>query len=114
MRGARALIFPGLEDFGMTPVEVMACGRPVIAYGKGGALETIVDGVTGVFASEQTVESFIDALYRFESATFHSDQITQQAQKFSFSNFAKAMHEAVAEVTESPVASPSIRLTTHS
>ena len=48
MRGARALLFPQFEDFGMTPVEMMACGRPVIAYGRGGAAETVIDGVTGV------------------------------------------------------------------
>ncbi len=53
MRKARALLFPGLEDFGMTPVEMMSCGRPVIAFAQGGAVETVIDGVTGVLVKEQ-------------------------------------------------------------
>jgi glycosyltransferase involved in cell wall biosynthesis len=66
MRGARALLFPQYEDFGMTPLEVNACGRPVIAYGKGGALDTVVDGVTGLLVPEQSVAAFVEALERFE------------------------------------------------
>ena len=68
MRHARALLFPAFDDYGMTPVEMMACGRPVIAYARGGALETVVDGKTGVFAAEQTVDAFVDAIERFENA----------------------------------------------
>lgn len=60
-------MFPALEDFGMTPVEMMACGRPVIAYGKGGALKTVVDEVTGVFAADRTVRAFREAIERFEA-----------------------------------------------
>jgi glycosyltransferase involved in cell wall biosynthesis len=69
----RALLFPGLEDFGIVPLEAMAAGRPVIAYGQGGALETIVglgtgpEPPTGVFFGEQTVEALVDALRRFEA-----------------------------------------------
>ncbi|MEL6416747.1 MAG: glycosyltransferase, partial [Pseudomonadota bacterium] len=63
----KALVFPGEEDFGMIPVEVMAAGRPVIAYGKGGALDTVVDGKTGILFGEQTVDSLIDAVSRFEA-----------------------------------------------
>jgi len=58
----RALIFPGEEDFGMTPIECMASGRPVVAFGAGGALETVVDGRTGVLFREQTAESLAAAL----------------------------------------------------
>ncbi len=62
----RALIFPGEEDFGIIPVEVMASGRPVIAYGRGGILDTVVDGRTGLLFGEQTVDGLIDAIERFE------------------------------------------------
>jgi glycosyltransferase involved in cell wall biosynthesis len=63
----KALIFPGVEDFGIVPLEVMASGRPVIAYGRGGALETVLDGRTGLLFQEQTVDSLIDAVTRFEA-----------------------------------------------
>ncbi len=99
MRQTRALIFPAFEDFGMTPVEVMACGRPIIAYAKGGALETVVDGVTGVFAGEQTVDAFVDAILRFESLTFDSQRIAEHAKEFSYVRFEAQMREAIAEVS---------------
>jgi len=66
-RNCRALIFPGLEDFGIVPLEVMASGRPVLAYRRGGAIETVVEGQTGLFFNEQTADSLIDAIKRFES-----------------------------------------------
>jgi glycosyltransferase involved in cell wall biosynthesis len=97
MRHARALIFPAFEDYGMTPVEMMACGRPVIAFGKGGALETVVDGVTGVFASAQTVEAFADAIERFEAQQFAPDRIAEHAKAFSFDGFAAQLREAIAD-----------------
>lgn len=64
----KALIFPAEEDFGITPVEAQACGKPIIAYKKGGALETIVQDKTGVFFEEQTVESLIQAINKFENS----------------------------------------------
>jgi Glycosyltransferase len=64
----RAFIFPGIEDFGITPCEAQAAGAPVIAFGEGGALETVQDGETGLFFREQTVENLMDALQRFERA----------------------------------------------
>jgi glycosyltransferase involved in cell wall biosynthesis len=100
MRGARALIFPALEDFGLTPVEMMAAGRPVVAYGAGGALETVVDGVTGVFAPEQTAESFAEAILRFESMQFAFDDMVAQSHKFSPEQFRSGMLAAVDEMTE--------------
>lgn len=83
----RALIFPGEEDFGMVPVEVQACGRPVIAYGKGGAIETVVDGVTGVIFYEQTVGSLIKAVEKFESMYFDRTKVRENALKFGYDNF---------------------------
>lgn len=100
MRGCRALIFPGFEDFGMTPVEVMSCGRPVIAYGRGGVLDTIIDGETGVFAAEQSVAAFVDAILRFEDLRFDSARIAEHAKSFSFERFEAALLEAIAEVMQ--------------
>ncbi len=68
MRRCRALLFCGEEDFGMVPVEVQAAGRPVIAYGRGGALETVLDGKTGLFFHEPTVASLKQAILHFESS----------------------------------------------
>ena len=89
MQGCRALVFPGEEDFGIAPVEVMACGRPVIAYAAGGLLETVVDGSTGVFFHEQTVDALNEAIARFEDKenTFCADEIRQHAKLFSESVF---------------------------
>lgn len=64
--GARAFLFPGVEDYGLTPVEAMGHGVPVLAFGRGGALETVVDGETGLFFSEQTAESLCGCIERFE------------------------------------------------
>lgn len=80
----RALVFPGEEDFGIVPVEAMASGRPVIAYGRGGALETVVDGRTGLFFDEQTEESLLAAVQRFEQVedTFDPAEIRRHASAF--------------------------------
>jgi glycosyltransferase involved in cell wall biosynthesis len=102
MRRAKALLFPADEDFGMTPVEVMACGRPVIAYGKGGALETVVSGATGVLVSEQTPRAFAAAIREFERMHFDSAVIRRNAERFSMQRFAKAMYDAVFESTAEP------------
>lgn len=87
MRGARALLFPQYEDFGMTPLEMNACGRPVIAYGAGGALETVVDGKTGVLVPEQSVEAFVEGIRRFEGMSFDPIEIRAYAEKFSRGTF---------------------------
>ena len=83
----RAFIFPGEEDFGITPVEAQASGRPVIAYGKGGALETVVEGKTGLFFNEQTVESLKDAINKFQTMKFNKSEIRENAVKFDEEKF---------------------------
>lgn len=66
-QSCRALLFPGVEDFGIVPLEAMACGRPVIAYGRGGALDTVKDGETGLLFHEQTAEALAAAMRRYEA-----------------------------------------------
>ncbi|MBW3631123.1 MAG: glycosyltransferase [Gemmatimonadetes bacterium] len=91
----RAFIFPGWEDFGIAPVEAQAAGRPVIAYGRGGALETVVDGVTGVCFPEQTVDSLIAAIERFERLELDPAQCRSQAERFDTREFERRFKAAV-------------------
>lgn len=86
-RRCRAFINPQEEDFGITALEAMACGRPVIAYRRGGATETVIDGVTGLFFAKQTVESLGEAVRRFADLTFTPSIIRQHAEKFSTKRF---------------------------
>ncbi|MDL2292417.1 glycosyltransferase [Acholeplasma sp. OttesenSCG-928-E16] len=83
----KAFLFPGEEDFGITPLEAQSAGRPVIAYKKGGALETIVENETGIFFNEQTAESLMDAIKRFETMSFDKEKIRKHALKFSDKRF---------------------------
>lgn len=87
--GAEAFLFPGLEDFGLTPVEAMSSGCPVIAYGAGGAMETVVDEETGLLFQEQTVESLVASIERFEHRKdlFDRREIARYAGRFSASVF---------------------------
>ncbi|MBU0952215.1 MAG: glycosyltransferase [Elusimicrobia bacterium] len=86
-QNCKALIFPGEEDFGIVPVEAQSCGTPVIAYSRGGAIETIVDGKTGVFFENQTVESLTRAIHKLGKIQFDSKEIHVHAQDFSRSVF---------------------------
>lgn len=88
-RGCKAFLFPGEEDFGITPVEAQSCGKPVIAFGRGGALETVIEGKTGIFFEEQSVQSLKDAVKRFEKMTFDTNEIRKNAERFSENEFAK-------------------------
>ncbi|MBT3726089.1 MAG: glycosyltransferase [Gammaproteobacteria bacterium] len=89
---AKALIFPGVEDFGMVPVEAMACGTPVLAFAKGGALETVNDGHSGYLFYEQTVESLNACINKFEEQSELIDsEIRNQAELFSMDIFKKKM-----------------------
>jgi glycosyltransferase involved in cell wall biosynthesis len=93
MRKCKALIFPGEEDFGITPVEVQACGRPVIAFARGGVLETVMPGVTGIFFDSQHVNSLIGAIKSL-NYTSESDIMTNAA-KFSMESFTESVKQYV-------------------
>ncbi|NTU70198.1 glycosyltransferase family 4 protein [bacterium] len=98
---AKGFIFAAEEDFGIVPIEAMASGTPVIAYQKGGAIETIQDGKTGVFFKEQTKESLIDAINRFENASFRAKDIREYALSFNKNRFKKEFLEYVKKNYES-------------
>jgi glycosyltransferase involved in cell wall biosynthesis len=83
----RAFLLPGEEDFGITPLEVQASGRPVIAYGAGGALASVVDGVTGTFFREQTVESLAAVLASFDERQYRPQTIRNHALEFDKPRF---------------------------
>jgi glycosyltransferase involved in cell wall biosynthesis len=100
-RRARAMVMPGEEDFGITPVEAMACGTPVIALGVGGALDSVVDGVTGTFVAEagddELVESFAQTFRSFEAGAYDPIEIRSHAEGFSPAAFRRKMAAVVAE-----------------
>ena len=80
--GCKALILPGIEDFGLTTVEAQACGRPVVAFRGGGALESVVEGKTGIFFDKQNQDSLIEAINKFEKMDFDSKVIRENALRF--------------------------------
>jgi glycosyltransferase involved in cell wall biosynthesis len=92
----KALIFPQEEDFGIVPLEAMACGKPVIAYAKGGGTETVVDGVTGILFDEQTPESLATAIQKFETMSFEASACRARAGEFSTEHF----RQRILEVTQ--------------
>jgi len=89
----KALIFPGIEDFGIIPLEVMGCGRPVLAYGKGGALETVIDGVTGAFFSAQTTDAVVEAISDYEArqTPYEPKACVAQAERFGADRFRREL-----------------------
>jgi glycosyltransferase involved in cell wall biosynthesis len=93
----QALIHPQEEDFGITPLEAMSSGRPVIAYQAGGAIETVIEGLTGKFFQEQTVSSLKEAVLKFKSEEFNSQKIRRHAQNFSQAQFKKKIKKFVEE-----------------
>lgn len=92
---ARAFILPGEEDFGITPLEANASGCPVVAYAAGGALDTVMDGETGVYFYEPTPESLADAVLRAEQRTWHVPTLRAHAGRFSEDTFKRRMRVAV-------------------
>ena len=96
-RNTLAFIHPQEEDFGITVVEAMACGTPVIAYRKGGALETIIENQTGIFFTEQTSAAVKKAVENFNQNNFDEKIIRAQAEKFSTDNFKKSISKFIEE-----------------
>lgn len=96
----KALIFPQEEDFGITVLEAMSCGRPVIAYRGGGALETVIENKTGVFFNHQTSKSIIEAVNKFNPNQFNPEEIRARALKFDEKIFKKRIKEFVKEEYE--------------
>ena len=103
-RGARALVFPGLDDFGIVPVEAQACGTPVIALGAGGALDTVVPGRTGVLYERtgDEVATLAEVLRTFDRSTFDSSAIVDHARSFSPERFRTAVHAAATAAVPDP------------
>lgn len=93
--GAQALLFPQEEDFGITPLEAAACGKPTVAYGAGGALETIKAGKTGLFFSEQSVAGLCGAIDKLAAIKWQPDEIRRHAEMFSREVFLRKMEETV-------------------
>ncbi|MBU1092370.1 glycosyltransferase [Patescibacteria group bacterium] len=95
LSGCRALIMPQEEDAGIVPLEAMASGRPVVAFGRGGATETIIDGKTGVFFDQQTPVALAEAVERSQTIAWQPTVIQQHAHKFDTSNFKNKIKEFI-------------------
>jgi glycosyltransferase involved in cell wall biosynthesis len=91
MRGCKAFLFPGLEDFGIAPVEAMSAGRPVIAFRGGGALDTVIPGKTGAFFDTQTPEALQRAVEQFDPYAYDPAACRAQAERFSREEFRRRM-----------------------
>jgi glycosyltransferase involved in cell wall biosynthesis len=104
MQRARAFVFAAHEDFGIVPVEAQACGTPVIAFGRGGVTESVVEGRTGLFFPEQTVESLVGAIQQFErrQARFSAAEIRSGALRFSAERFRQQFRACIEEQVKQP------------
>ena len=98
MANCRAFLFPGFEDFGITPVEAQAAGRPVIAFAKGGALDTVIEGETGLFFHEQSVEALMATIEQFETQSFNPATARANAERFSRDRFRQELGQFVAKM----------------
>ena len=105
-QGATAVLLPGEEDFGIVPVEAQACGRPVVALGSGGALETVVDGVTGILVDGHEPDAWAAAIRRVRDGqsggAFQPDTIRRHAETFSRERFLTAMAAEIQAIVDTP------------
>ncbi len=103
-RGARAALLPGEEDFGIAPVEAQACGRPVVALARGGALETVAHGVSGFLVEDDTPEAFADAMARVDALPLTPAERRSRAAAFSVAHFEAGLGARIAETLAAPAA----------
>lgn len=99
LAGARAFLFPGEEDFGILPVEAQAAGCPVVAFEKGGARETVVDGTTGILFDAQTTDGLIGALERLNAGRWDPEECRENAKRFSRARFETEILHSILEAT---------------
>ena len=99
-RRCRFLVFPGEEDFGIVPLEAQACGKPVLAFGKGGLLETVLAGQTGVFFTEQTPESLLEAVALAEKSEWDPSAIRAHAESFGPARFLDGLRAEISAARE--------------
>lgn len=100
MARCKAFLFPGAEDFGIAPIQAMAAGRPVIAYAYGGALDTVIEGLSGTLFREQSVSALVEALKEFEAERYDPAQIRSHAEQYDASVFRSKIGETVARAYE--------------
>ena len=98
LSGARALLFPGEEDFGIVPVEAQAAGVPVIAYGVGGVRDSVLDGETGVLYDDHSADGLAHAILDFEGRSFDEDAIRANARRFAPERFRERFAELMEEL----------------
>ena len=99
-RGCRMLVFPGVDDFGLAPVEAQACGKPVVAFAQGGALDTVEEGITGVFFQKQNVESLGEAIEKCASVRWDRDAIRARAERFGIDRFRRELAASIERCME--------------
>jgi glycosyltransferase involved in cell wall biosynthesis len=105
-RRAAVVLLPGEEDFGIVPLEAQACGRPVVALGRGGALETVIHGETGLLVGEPSAEAFADAVAAAAQRSFEPAVIRRHAERFSRARFGNEMEALVREELNPPLPAP--------
>jgi glycosyltransferase involved in cell wall biosynthesis len=103
LRGCKAFIFPGLEDFGIAPVEAMSTGRPVVAFAGGGAIDTVISGVSGALFAEQSVDSLLQTLRNFRADEYDPDRCRRQAERFGSDVFRDKLMTYLEEAMNRPI-----------